>query len=296
MAADRPRRADPGRQGRPASTSTPCSPRSRPTRPATRRRILLDQRGYVCEGTGENLFVVKDGEIATPGFATDDPRRHQPRCRRSRSPRDLGYEVVERDIARGELYLADEIFMTGTAAELTPIREVDDQPVGTRRARPDHARGPGRLRGRAARALGALRRLAGRGARAARPRREPRSSSTTRTLRDGMQGEGMSLSVEEKVRVAHLLDDLGVPMIEAGFPASNPKEAELFERLERGGPARRRVRVRDDAPARRRAPRTTRRCACWPSPSRRSARSSARPGALHLEKVVQRRPRREPAR
>jgi len=52
------------------------------------------------------------------------------------------------------------------------------------------------------------------------------------TLRDGMQGHGMSLSVEEKVRVAHVLDDLGVPFIEAGFPASNPKEAELFERLE----------------------------------------------------------------
>ena len=52
------------------------------------------------------------------------------------------------------------------------------------------------------------------------------------TLRDGMQGEGMSLSVEEKVRVAHMLDGLGVPLIEAGFPASNPKEAELFRRLE----------------------------------------------------------------
>ena len=55
------------------------------------------------------------------------------------------------------------------------------------------------------------------------------------TLRDGMQGEGMSLSVEEKLRVAHLLDDLGVPMIEAGFPASNPKEAELFALLETAG-------------------------------------------------------------
>ena len=55
------------------------------------------------------------------------------------------------------------------------------------------------------------------------------------TLRDGMQGEGMSLSVEEKVRVAHLLDDLGVPMIEAGFPASNPKEAELFALLADAG-------------------------------------------------------------
>jgi 2-isopropylmalate synthase len=55
------------------------------------------------------------------------------------------------------------------------------------------------------------------------------------TLRDGMQGHGMSLSVEEKVRVARVLDDLGIPFIEAGFPASNPKEAELFERLEQEG-------------------------------------------------------------
>jgi isopropylmalate/homocitrate/citramalate synthase len=51
------------------------------------------------------------------------------------------------------------------------------------------------------------------------------------TLRDGMQGEGMSLSAEEKLRVAHALDDLGVELIEAGFPASNPKERELFELL-----------------------------------------------------------------
>jgi 2-isopropylmalate synthase len=51
------------------------------------------------------------------------------------------------------------------------------------------------------------------------------------TLRDGMQGEGMSLSAEEKLRVAHVLDELGVPMIEAGFPASNPKETELFSLL-----------------------------------------------------------------
>jgi 2-isopropylmalate synthase len=55
------------------------------------------------------------------------------------------------------------------------------------------------------------------------------------TLRDGMQGEGMSLSVEEKVRVAQVLDELGVPMIEAGFPTSNPKEIELFSRLQHAG-------------------------------------------------------------
>ena len=51
------------------------------------------------------------------------------------------------------------------------------------------------------------------------------------TLRDGMQGQGMSLSAAEKVRVVHALDQLGVQFIEAGFPASNPKEAELFELL-----------------------------------------------------------------
>ena len=92
--------------------------------------ILLDQNGYVCEGTGENLFIVKDGKIATPGFANAILGGIN-RDSAMTIARDLGYEVVERNIARGELYLADEIFMTGTAAELTPLREVDDHPVGT---------------------------------------------------------------------------------------------------------------------------------------------------------------------
>jgi branched-chain amino acid aminotransferase len=92
--------------------------------------ILLDQRGMVCEGTGENLFVVRDGTIATPGFASDILGGIT-RASVIKIARDCGYEVVERDIARGELYLADEIFMTGTAAELTPLREIDDHPVGT---------------------------------------------------------------------------------------------------------------------------------------------------------------------
>jgi branched-chain amino acid aminotransferase len=92
--------------------------------------ILLDQRGFVCEGTGENLFVIRDGVIATPGY-TSDILGGINRGAAMQIARDLGYEVVERDIARGELYLADEIFMTGTAAELTPIREIDDYPVGS---------------------------------------------------------------------------------------------------------------------------------------------------------------------
>jgi branched-chain amino acid aminotransferase len=92
--------------------------------------ILLDDRGLVCEGSGENLFVVKDGVIATPGFSADILGGIN-RASVITIAGDLGIEVVERDVARGELYLADEIFMTGTAAELTPLREVDDRPVGT---------------------------------------------------------------------------------------------------------------------------------------------------------------------
>ena len=59
----------------------------------------------------------------------------------------------------------------------------------------------------------------------------PRITLYDTTLRDGMQGEGMSLSAEEKLRVAHRLDELGIPLVEAGFPGSNPKELELFELL-----------------------------------------------------------------
>jgi len=92
--------------------------------------ILLDARGYLCEGTGENLFLVKGGEVFTPGFANDILEGIN-RQAVIQILRDQGYEVVERDIARGELYRADEIFMTGTAAELTPIREVDDLTVGS---------------------------------------------------------------------------------------------------------------------------------------------------------------------
>jgi branched-chain amino acid aminotransferase len=92
--------------------------------------ILLDSRGMVCEGTGENLFLIRDGVIATPSFANDILGGIN-RLAAIQIARDLGYEVVERDIARGELYLADEAFMTGTAAELTPIREIDDRPVGS---------------------------------------------------------------------------------------------------------------------------------------------------------------------
>jgi branched-chain amino acid aminotransferase len=91
--------------------------------------ILLDEHGNVCEGTGENIYIVRDGEILTP---PTNASILDGISRRSviRIARDLGYRVTERNLARAELYLADEVFLTGTAAELTPVREVDDHPVG----------------------------------------------------------------------------------------------------------------------------------------------------------------------
>ena len=92
--------------------------------------ILLDEHGHVCEGTGENIFVVRDGVIATPP-STSSILDGISRKTAVQLAGDLGVEVVERHISRAELYLADEIFLTGTAAELVPVREVDDHTVGT---------------------------------------------------------------------------------------------------------------------------------------------------------------------
>ena len=90
--------------------------------------IMLDTEGYVSEGSGENIFIVKDGVIKTtpltsilPGITRDSVIR---------IARDLGYEVVEQKFTRDELYLADEAFFCGTAAEVTPIREVDGRIIG----------------------------------------------------------------------------------------------------------------------------------------------------------------------
>src|SRR5690606_30098122 len=91
--------------------------------------ILLDDHGHVCEGSGENIFVVRDGVIHTPpqtASILDGINRRSA----IQIARDLGFEVVERDIARAELYLADEVYLTGTAAELVPVREIDDRQVG----------------------------------------------------------------------------------------------------------------------------------------------------------------------
>jgi branched-chain amino acid aminotransferase len=91
--------------------------------------ILLDDKGHVCEGSGENVFVVKDGVLATPG-QTASILDGISRKSIIEIAEDLGYEVEERDVARAELTLSDELFLVGTAAELTPVREVDDIELG----------------------------------------------------------------------------------------------------------------------------------------------------------------------
>ena len=91
--------------------------------------ILLDDRGHVCEGSGENVFIVLEGVVYTPpaGAAILDGINRKSIIQ---IMRDMGIDVVEREIARAELYLADEVFVSGTAAEMTPLREIDDHIIG----------------------------------------------------------------------------------------------------------------------------------------------------------------------
>ena len=92
--------------------------------------ILLDDHGFVCEGSGENVFVVRDGVITTPPLSASilDGISRKTAITLAQ---DLGFELVERNLTRAELYLADEVYLTGTAAELVPVREIDDHAVGT---------------------------------------------------------------------------------------------------------------------------------------------------------------------
>jgi len=91
--------------------------------------ICLDQRGFVCEGVGENIFIVRGGEIITPPTSTGA----LPGITRSvmiELAKRLGYTVVERDVTPNELFTADEVFFTGTAAEVAPVREVNKRIIG----------------------------------------------------------------------------------------------------------------------------------------------------------------------
>jgi branched-chain amino acid aminotransferase len=99
------------------------------TKAGYQEAILLDHHGFVCEGSGENIFAVRDGKIVTPpqtaGILDGISRKSI-----FQIGRDLGLEITERNLARAELYLADEVFMCGTAAELVPVREIDDHAIG----------------------------------------------------------------------------------------------------------------------------------------------------------------------
>lgn len=91
--------------------------------------LLLDNEGYVAEGSGENIFVVRDGIIYTPDLtsALDGITR----ITIIQLAEELGYTVKEKRITRDEVYVADEAFFTGTAAEVTPIRELDNRVIGS---------------------------------------------------------------------------------------------------------------------------------------------------------------------
>lgn len=96
--------------------------------------ILLDVNGYVAEGSGENLFLVRDGEIRTPPLTSALEGITRDTVMALARRRDL--PIRESWLSRDDLYVADELFLTGTAAELTPVREVDDRPIGDGRPGP----------------------------------------------------------------------------------------------------------------------------------------------------------------
>ena len=90
--------------------------------------IMLDVHGLVSEATGENVFLVRDGVLRTPPLHTVlDGITRNTICELAR---DRDFELVESPVTRDDLYVADELFLTGTAAEVTPIREVDQRTIG----------------------------------------------------------------------------------------------------------------------------------------------------------------------
>ncbi|MCA9823818.1 MAG: branched-chain amino acid transaminase [Dehalococcoidia bacterium] len=92
--------------------------------------IMLNADGHVSEGSGENIFIIRNGRIITPMPSDNVLEGITAATAVELASKELGIETVERQIDRSELYIADEIFMTGTAAHLTPVVEVDRRPVG----------------------------------------------------------------------------------------------------------------------------------------------------------------------
>jgi branched-chain amino acid aminotransferase len=101
--------------------------------------IMLDAQGHVAEATGENLFMVTGGRIMTPPLGSPI-LAGLTRDTVIRLARDAGLDVAETLFTRDQLYLADEVFLTGTAAELTPVREVDGRRIGTGQVGPTTSR------------------------------------------------------------------------------------------------------------------------------------------------------------
>ncbi len=96
--------------------------------------LLLDTEGFVAEGAGENLFIVRDGAIYEPEIAS--ALTGITRSTVIALARELGYQVISKRLTRDDVYIADEAFFTGTAAEVTPIRELDNRVIGEGRRGP----------------------------------------------------------------------------------------------------------------------------------------------------------------
>ena len=95
--------------------------------------LVLNESGHVCEGSAENVFVVREGVVATPPVSEDILEGITRRTVMQLLQEDLGARVVERPIDRTEVYVADEVFLTGTGAQITAVTRIDHRPVGTGR-------------------------------------------------------------------------------------------------------------------------------------------------------------------
>jgi branched-chain amino acid aminotransferase len=104
------------------------------TRDGYDEALLLDTQGFVAEGAGENLFIVRDGQLIEPEMVSG--LTGITRATVIALARDLGLSVVSKPMTRDDVYLADEAFFTGTAAEITPIRELDGRTIGAGRRGP----------------------------------------------------------------------------------------------------------------------------------------------------------------
>src|SRR5680860_1496342 len=200
--------------------------------------LMLNTDGYVAECTADNFFIVRDGCIVTPAPGVGALRGITRAVVMNLVREEMGREVEEGLYTLYDVYTADEAFLTGTAAEVAPVVELDGRSIGSGR--------PGEM---TLELMERFRAYAQRSGTRIYPDScgEMHSRLSQRwmmsngrhmalydtTLRNGMQMEGMSVSVAEKIRIALRLADLGIDYIEGGFPGSNPKDAEFFRQMEK---------------------------------------------------------------